>query len=110
MNEPKESVEVVSPAQGRANTWWRVRPMLGIVLLAEILAGVVLFVTDATSAALIRSWFRPIAITMDDVQTVVTVLAIVSVVAVLIAAARKGRSSSRRNAEGLKVASAPSVY
>jgi hypothetical protein len=106
MNEPKESVDAVSPAQGRANAWWRVRPILGMVLLAEMVAGGILFATDATSAALMRSWFRPIVITMDDVQTVVTVLAIVSVIAVLVAAARRGRASSRRDAGGLKVASA----
>jgi hypothetical protein len=112
MNEPKQSVDPESPAQGRLDAWWRVRPILRVILLAEILAGVGLFFADETSAAVVRVWVRPIAfvaIGWETAQAVLTVLAILAVIAVLIEALRKGRLSTRRNDGGLKVASAPSV-
>jgi hypothetical protein len=110
MNEPKESVDEVSPEKGRANAWWRVRPMLQVVLLAEIVAGVALFYADPTSAALMRGWYRSMAFGLEQlgwvqVQMGVTSLAVVAVMAVMIEAARTGRRSSRRNTGGLKTAS-----
>ena len=94
------------PPPGRANAWWNVRPMLRAFLAAEVLAVVALLNLDATSAAIVRAWFRPIVITTEQIQSVITVLAIAAVVAVAIEAVRKGRFSPRRNGEGLKVASA----
>jgi hypothetical protein len=83
--------------------------MLPAILLAEILAAVGLYVADETSAALMRAWVRPIAIGWENAQAVLTALAILAVIAVVIEALRKGRLSSRRNADGLKVASATSA-
>jgi len=80
--------------------------MLQVVLVAEVLAVVALLTADATAAAIMRAWFRSIIVTTEQVQALLTVLAIASVIAVVIEAARKGRFSPRRNGEGLKVASA----
>ena len=106
MNEPKQSVDPVMPPQGRASVWWRVRPGLQVVLVAELLSVFALLNADATAAAIVRAWFRPIVITMEQVQAVITALAIVSVIAVVIEGVRKWRLSPRRNAQALKVASA----
>jgi hypothetical protein len=110
MNEPKESVDQVCPEKGRPNAWWRVRPVLQVVLLAEVVAGVALFYADATSAALMRGWYRSMVLGLEQlgweqVQIGVTGMAVVAVMAVVIEAARTGRRSSRRNAGGLKTAS-----
>jgi hypothetical protein len=109
MKEPKQSVDPKSPAQGRGNAWWRVRPMLRAILLLEMVAGVGLYVADQTSAALMRAWIRPIPVVWENVQAVLTALAILAVIAVMIEALRRGRLSSRRNDGGLKVASATSA-
>ena len=106
MNEPKHSVDPESPAQGRRAVWWRVRPMLRVILLLEMLAGIGLYLADQTSAALMRAWIRPMAIGWESVQAVLTVLAILAVIAVLIEALRRARLSSRRNTGEMKVASA----
>jgi hypothetical protein len=106
MNEPNQTVEDVSPGKGCANAWWSVRPLLQIILLAEVVAVIALLTADATSAAILRAWFRPVPITLELVQTVITTLAVVSLIAVIIEAARKGRPSSRRSDGELKVASA----
>jgi hypothetical protein len=108
MNEPNKTVDPVMPPQGRACVWWSVRPRLQAILVAEVLAVVALFNLDATSAAIARAWFRVpvIDIRIEHVQAVITALAVVSVIAVAIEAVRKARSAPRRNAEGLKVASA----
>jgi hypothetical protein len=105
MNEPNKSVETVSTPQGRASAWWKVRPILQMFLLAEAAAVVALLTLDATSAATVRAWFRPVAITLEQVQAVVTFLAIVSLLAVVIEALRTGRMSSRRSHGEMKAAS-----
>ena len=107
MNEPNNTVDPVMPPQGRASVWWNVRPMLQVALIAEVLAVAALFRADATPATIVRAWLRSIVITSEQVQMAITALAIVSVIAVVIEAARKGRFSPRRNGgEELKVASA----
>jgi hypothetical protein len=108
MKEPNQTVEDVGPDKGSAGAWWKVRPVLQVILLAEVLAVVALLTADATSAAIMRAWFRPVPITLELVQAVITTLAAASLLAVIIEAARTGRLSARRNHEGLKVASASS--
>jgi hypothetical protein len=80
--------------------------MLRVILLAEVVAVVALLTADATSAAILRAWFRPVPITLETVQAVITTLAVVSLIAVIVEAARKGRPTSRRDHGGLKAASA----
>jgi hypothetical protein len=109
MNEPNKSVEDVSPDQGHTGAWWSVRPKLQVILAAEILTVVALLTTDSTSAALIRAWFRPMAITLQQVQVFVTFLAVISLIAVVIEGLRVGRRSLRQNSGEMKVASATSA-
>ena len=113
MNEPNKTADQVMPPPGPTTAWWNVRPALRVFLVIEALAIGALFKMDAVSAAVVRAWVRPLAITVEQVQgvltmqTVITVLAIVSVIAVAIEAARKGRISPRRSEGGqMKVASA----
>lgn len=105
MNEPNKTADQVMPPQGRASVWWNVRPKLRVVLIAEVLAIIALLALDETSAAVIRSWFRPVVITVEQVHAIITALAIISLIAVIVEATRRGRFSSRRN-EGMKVVSA----
>lgn len=95
------------PPQGRACAWWKVRPILQIILVGEALGVIALITMDATSAAIARAWFRvQLNFTMADIQFVLTALAIMSVIAVAIEGVRRARLSPRRTDEGLKVASA----
>jgi hypothetical protein len=111
MNEPNQTVDVVNPAQGRATAWWSVRPKLQGILLAEVLMVVALLVADETSAEIMKAWFRPmfVTITIEHAHAGITVMAIASLVAVMIEAARTGKLSPRRGDGELKVASATSA-
>ena len=109
MNEPNQTVEDVSPAPGRTGAWWSVRTRLQIILAAEILTVVALLSSDATSAAIVRAWFRPMVITLEQIQVAVTSLAIVALIAVIIEGLRTGRRSLRQNSGEMKVAPATSA-
>ena len=110
MKEPKQSVDTVSIPPGRSNVWWRVRPMLQVFLWAAVIALVALFNADATSATLLRAWFRPMAFVFEQlgwehVQITITVMAVVAVVGVFVEASRTSRLVLRRSSDELKTAS-----
>src|SRR5262245_36918437 len=109
MNEPNKTADPVSPPPGRPSAWWKVRPMLQVFLVLEASAIVALLKTDAVAVTIVRAWFRPLdlisMITIEQVHGVITGLAIISLIAVVVEAARRGRLTPRRSEGGMKVAS-----
>ena len=97
MNESNPNADQNAPAMGRSGTWWAVRPVLRVILLAELLVAAVFIALNSVGITIVRNWLKFEIPKLQSLQILLVALALLSVVAVLIEAVRTGRLALRRS-------------